>query len=516
MKKEIDQINATPTKNIYKSIIADYDVHLAICELVDNVLDQWILGDKEKEIYIKIDFDTGRNTITFEDNAGGISKEDMVYLISPGQSKNSDDKNTIGLFGVGSKRAVVAVASEIRIKSRAKDGKTMMLEYNDAWLESESWTLPLFEDTEINESTTIIELNKLRMSLTEEDEMELYEKLAQVYGRLLGDKFSIVLNDIKVEGESIENWSYHPEYKPINFSGEQVIDHKDVRFDITVGLYRKSSPSGDYGISFYCNDRLVVKNLNSFEAGYITGQIGKPHPSRSLANATISINGPASCMPWNSSKSEIDTKHQLFGKLREIFLPALTEYSTLSKRLEGEWAILTDYETGTPKNVVMGPATRIKTYTPELPKARVDAFDKVKNANKELEKSKPWTRGSHEAIAAVEKIKKFKIETSTRLAYIVLDSTLEIAFKDYLVNDSGTVYSEDRIKKICSNRSEVHKEIEKHLPGIIDFNRVTYFYNMRCKLVHERATTGISKADLEDFEELVKEIFAELFGSIFN
>ncbi len=36
---EIETIDATPNKRIYRSIIADYDLKTAICELVDNALD---------------------------------------------------------------------------------------------------------------------------------------------------------------------------------------------------------------------------------------------------------------------------------------------------------------------------------------------------------------------------------------------------------------------------------------------------------------------------------------------
>jgi hypothetical protein len=45
----------------------------------------------------------------------------------------------------------------------------------------------------------------------------------------------------------------------------------------------------------------------------------------------------------------------------------------------------------------------------------------------------------------------------------VLDSTLEIAFKDYLVNESGTVYNDARLLSIFSNRSSVHAEVKKYV-----------------------------------------------------
>ena len=42
MKKEIDRLDATPSKRLFLSIIADYDLNRSICELIDNGLDVWV------------------------------------------------------------------------------------------------------------------------------------------------------------------------------------------------------------------------------------------------------------------------------------------------------------------------------------------------------------------------------------------------------------------------------------------------------------------------------------------
>ena len=38
MKKEVDTIDAVPSKRLFLSIIADYDLNRSICELIDNAL----------------------------------------------------------------------------------------------------------------------------------------------------------------------------------------------------------------------------------------------------------------------------------------------------------------------------------------------------------------------------------------------------------------------------------------------------------------------------------------------
>lgn len=64
---------------------------------------------------IKLTLDDSRQTISIEDNAGGVEKSDLGLLLSPGKTTNNVSDNVIGYFGVGVKRAVVALAEDIKI-----------------------------------------------------------------------------------------------------------------------------------------------------------------------------------------------------------------------------------------------------------------------------------------------------------------------------------------------------------------------------------------------------------------
>jgi DNA topoisomerase VI subunit B len=112
MKKEVDKLNATPSKRIFRSIIADFDLNRSVCELVDNGLDVWVKGKKAKSISISITLDKTQQTITVEDNAGGLPKADLRYVVGPGETGTNPTDETIGIFGVGTKRAVVALAQD--------------------------------------------------------------------------------------------------------------------------------------------------------------------------------------------------------------------------------------------------------------------------------------------------------------------------------------------------------------------------------------------------------------------
>ena len=89
------------------------------------------MGKKWKErieIKIIIDIDISQQSILIVDNVGGISYEDLKNIVSPGHTSNSMSEETIGIFGVGSKRAVVPLSQLIKITSRYKNNNTFQLE----------------------------------------------------------------------------------------------------------------------------------------------------------------------------------------------------------------------------------------------------------------------------------------------------------------------------------------------------------------------------------------------------
>jgi HSP90 family molecular chaperone len=186
MKREIDIINAVPSKRIYRSIIADYELNTAIAELIDNVLDCRKRTKMRGQGKVSLHFDLEDQSIEITDNAGGVAKADLEKLISPGASLDSGEGGTIGIFGVGSKRAVVALARDIKISTRHdKDPKTFRLEYDDSWLSSEDWELPYYEVDSLPESTTKITLSRLRFRLEEGDVANLAKHLGRVYSRFI-------------------------------------------------------------------------------------------------------------------------------------------------------------------------------------------------------------------------------------------------------------------------------------------------------------------------------------------
>ena len=104
MKVKIEDIEGHPSKRLYLSIIADYHTKTALSELIDNAIDNWIFGGKKGNLYINIDLDYERQIIQVADNSGGVRREDIKLIVSPGHTRNDGHDAIIGIFGVGSKK----------------------------------------------------------------------------------------------------------------------------------------------------------------------------------------------------------------------------------------------------------------------------------------------------------------------------------------------------------------------------------------------------------------------------
>lgn len=525
MKKEIGQVNAIPSKRLFISIIADYDLNRSICELIDNALDIWIKNGKGNPVEININLETNQQTISVSDNAGGVKKSDLRLIVGPGQTSNLPDGETIGFFGVGTKRAVVALAQDIKITTRYGANKTYRLEFDDSWLEDDDWDLPLYEIDDITEGTTIVELQKLRFMLTDDALTYLKEHLRATYTRFLHDnKVTINLNQEPLQPLNFENWAYPPDYPPHKYITDlKSDDGGTLKVEILAGLTRESSPAGgEYGVYFYCNDRLIARALKNYDVGFATGLAGLPHPSVSLVRVIVSLKGDAQLMPWNSSKSGINSNHNMFLALRNLLVQVVKDYASLSRSLSTK-------EGGWPDNVFKYPSGEIneieiadlsnakKSYLLPLPKSKMRYAEKLKQANQAIGKEKPWTTGLYESIIAVDLIFKHKLEQKNRVCLIILDSALEIAFKEYLVNESGTFYNASSLSKLFNSRHAVHEAVQSHVTFDDElWKKINYYYNLRNKLVHERATVGINDSQIEDYRSVVENVFERLFNLNFD
>jgi len=523
MKQEAKQLDGTPSKRLYWSIISDYNLQTAICELVDNALDIWLKAEKKTDLRIDIDLNFDQQTISITDCAGGVPEAHLEFLITPGGGNNSRDENIIGIFGVGSKRAVVALAEDVRIKSRYKLEKCFQIDIDNAWLEHDSWSLPAYEIDGIQPNTTQIELSRLRIKINPEDELILRSHLAEVYACFLaGPKFAITLNKQLVTPTKFDLWAYPPDFEPRCFLFElEAVKGEKVGVELTAGLISSKEPGrDDYGVYFYCNERLIEKEVKKKDVGYISGLAGLPHSDASLARIIVKLYGATKHMPWNSSKSAINFGHQTFQALQGFLLPVVADFTSLSRRFKGQWEEkVFAYQSGEVEHVDVKDIAKIKhSYLPPLPQVYKHKVDSLKTVNRVKLKDEPWTLGLVEAVAAVDLLRKHKsFETRNRIALLLLDSSFEIALKEFIVHTQGLDLGGKPLDQIFSQRDAVIKIVRQKVDlDSVTLTKINHYYLQRNKLVHERATLEVTDADVGNYSETIQAVLTRLFGLVFQ
>jgi hypothetical protein len=524
MKEKIDTLDAIPSKRLFLSIIADYNLERSICELVDNGLDVWVRAGRKRPVTICVKLNVEQQTITVKDDAGGLRKDDLAFVVAPGQTGTQPSDETIGIFGVGTKRAVVALAQDIKITTRFPKEKTHRIEFDDAWIgNDDDWNLNVYQVDDIDVGTTIVELQRLRTQLTTDVIAHLKEHLRTTYARFLDHRgVTLEINGDKLQPLFFDNWAFPPRYSPRKYTGTiHTEDGGDVSVEAYAGLTLESSPAaGEYGVYIYCNDRLIARALKSFHVGFIRGFAGLPHPKVSLTRVLIFLKGNAQVMPWNSSKSDISTQHVVFRAMHTWLMQVVKDYAALSRIWMGNWpSKVFKYETGTVTQVHIDDFPNAKTsYIPPPPRSRPRYGERVAQKNKAIAATKPWTQGLFEGVIAVELISKnHHLELRNRLSLILLDSTLEIAMKEYLVNESGTYYNDAQLLTIFAKRHLVVAEVKRYVTfDNPTWTKIAYYNNLRNKLVHERASVSIPDREIADYREVVEKVLSRLYGLKFK
>src|SRR6266568_4961257 len=407
-KTEIGPIDGTPLKRMFWSIISDYDLKTALCELVDNALDIWMHNKRVKPLKVEITLDIARQLILVKDNAGGLKQDELRLLVAPGGSRNEPTAELIGIFGVGSKRAGIALGEHVVIKTRFREEQSCQIDITPEWLQTDDWQLPAYAIPDIEPATTQVDISHLRKPFSQLDVDEILVHLGETYDWFLRQGCRIEVNGVSVAPRNFETWAFPPEFSPRSAAFKIDLGSGKISVAMTAGLIRDRIPEEDnYGVYFYCNQRLIVKELKTREVGYfVSAEAGVPHPDSSLCRTIVRLQGPAKGMPWTSNKTGIDFDHPVFRYIRKTIIDLTSHFTRLSRTFKDDWANnVVKYDEG---NIEIQRADQVtaagRLLLPGLPKERRPRGARNRSANKQQTDRQPWTVGLVEAFDAIDVI----------------------------------------------------------------------------------------------------------------
>lgn len=350
---KIKEVSAQPVKSFFVHMLTrDIELTDAILDLLDNCVDGAIRSSKSKSKdapykgrKAEIVFD--KDTFEISDNCGGIPTSLLRYALRMGRpaDKRADKgKLTVGVYGIGMKRAMFKLGSNI-ILSTQNNNDQHELEIDAEWLKNEdSWQLPVkLAQKDMKEDGTTIVVSDLHGQIRSKFgadllsfQKELTDKISSHYAFIIEKGFEIYINKEKVKSRPIKlvfDDSKNTGIKPFVFKAS--ID--EVKVFLSIGL-TKPPPSDDElqeeqksgnrysaessGWTIICNDRVVLYADKTILSGW--GEAGVPrfHNQYNAISGVVEFTStrPES-LPMTTTKRGIDAGSQTYlgvkNKMRE-------------------------------------------------------------------------------------------------------------------------------------------------------------------------------------------------------
>jgi hypothetical protein len=342
MKLSADTALAVPTKQFFVSMLTrDINLADAILDLLDNCIDGALrLANGNDVDYTQhfVNIELAAAHFAIEDNCGGIPREVAKnYAFKMGRDTGDErdsDTETIGMYGVGMKRAIFKMGREALVRTR-HGVDTFEVPITSAWLDAKGWEpLPINEPTEarekLAEAGTIIQVRELydgvsRHFANEAFENEVRTAISEHFTMFLQLGLKVDLNGKPVEPVLVEVLVSKRDDGPAPFVFQKTID--DVLVSITVGLntgrslgtdkeddagFESDRSSATAGWTVLCNDRAVIVGDKSRLTGWGDG-IPLYHPQFAIITGIIEFRSKrADKLPVTTTKRALDTSSNVW------------------------------------------------------------------------------------------------------------------------------------------------------------------------------------------------------------
>lgn len=361
------QANAFPAKSFFVNMLTrDIDLSDAIMDLIDNCVDgiirtKWSGGIPEgiEQPYdgFKAEIVINKELFRISDNCGGIPQDIAEkYAFRMGRNRVEEDLPTVGVYGIGMKRALFKIGKHSRVISFSNDANFEVV-ITPEWLTSDdNWILPIENiDGPTMDKGTIIEVTQLYegISLRFSDKngfiTDLIETIKNHYSFIMIKGFEIRINGdvikpapMKLLFETDDNGET---LRPYIYSG--VINGIDILLE--VGFYRPTPTEEELeqeqvirrskdeaGWTLICNDRVVVFKDKTILTGWGEANVPSFHSQfNGIAGIVIFRSNNASKLPITTTKRGIDASSEIYLRVKNYMregMKLFTDYTNKWKK----------------------------------------------------------------------------------------------------------------------------------------------------------------------------------------
>lgn len=344
------KVTANPTKGFFvRMITRDIALEDCILDLIDNSVDGAWRSEGSRPMGLAVDADLSKYTISIKatpdefkitDNCGGMSFSDAVdHAFSFGRnSLDQHDDYSIGVYGIGMKRAVFKLGRDIRIRSThvtAEDEtEAFVVPINvTTWLNNDAppWDFDIAEDEPLDTPGVEITIGELTDGTANSFSnpsflQNLKRTIARDYSLHLNRGLKVVLNDEDIVGWQIE-LRQSDEFQPVRLDYEDETDGDEVTIEIIGGMAAPppddagpdEDDEGDKRFGWYviCNGRIVLAADKTVVSGWGTDLWPQWHQQYSgFIGIILFTAAKATALPLTTTKRSVDTSSEVYRRAR--------------------------------------------------------------------------------------------------------------------------------------------------------------------------------------------------------
>lgn len=363
-------VSAFPTKKFFMSMLTrDIALNDAIMDLLDNCIDGIHRQQKGKRIrkskpyggyFGEITIDESH--FTLKDNCGGIPLNTAInYAFKMGRSEeyhDDDTLETVGMYGIGMKRAIFKMGLEAEIYSCHAETQFKVQIPND-WAEQPEWLFNYSELTKVeissylSEEGTLIRIGNLHENIRKQFNNKavflknLSIELRNHYGYIIQQGFKISINGIDIEPLELNLLTSEGDssksIKPYVYTSKI----EDVEVEVIIGFYRPpanneeiekeldgnnaKSSSENAGVTVICNDRVVLYCDKTYLTGWGELPVPKYHTQFiSIAGVVHFRSNNPILLPVTTTKRGLDTSSAIYAEVKNRIKDGLKYFTSFT------------------------------------------------------------------------------------------------------------------------------------------------------------------------------------------
>jgi hypothetical protein len=374
--KEIGKAVASPTKDFFvRMLTRDIELEDSVLDLLDNCVDGILRsgGSRKKSAKPYAGFHArivmAKDYFEIEDNCGGIPFEvAQKYAFAMGRPRGAvalEAKASVGMYGIGMKRAIFKMGTDAIVESRHDTG--FEVEFTPKWMQTDTWdelpmhSLPPGRLREQGTKILIAELREeTRAAFSDSSWVENFKKIvARHYALIIAKGFEVRIGApdnidkpaalVRPEGfkllvtKSVKGSESRIE--PYIYRG--TLD--GVAVEIYAGLYRplltdeeleseeqSRVTADDAGWTVACNDRVVIWKDKTRLTGWGEATVPNFHGQFiAITGIVLLQSDDPKKLPLTTTKRGVDGASEVYLKVKELMresTKALTSFTNKWKK----------------------------------------------------------------------------------------------------------------------------------------------------------------------------------------